>query len=113
MAEILLNGIKLEPQPASSEWTVETLGRKLNGTDEGAAFARLMLSSPPLKGQSFNWQQFENQVLTSMTAYAPGTGPEGAATTYSSGVVARKMTTYSQPSDRTVRQVILEILVAL
>lgn len=113
MTQVLINGILLEPQPAETEWMLTVVEQKLDGTEATGAYQVFSMRAPPLKGQTFNWLDFENQVLTSITCYAPGTGPEGASVTYSSGAVARKIQNYQQPSDRTVRQISLEVAIVV
>lgn len=113
MAQILLNDTLLSPQPSSAVWSVPVTGDNLDGTQTTGAYATFTISSPPIKKQFFNWPAFENQVLTSLTCYAPGDGPESNAVVYSAGVVSRKITTYQMPEDRTVKQVQLEILVVI
>jgi hypothetical protein len=113
MATIAINGTPLEPQPAWDEWESELIDRKLNGTHAIGAYRIFRLRSPNLAGQSFNWVQFDNQVLVSLQTYAPGDLPTGANVVYSEGVVAGKIQRYTSPLDRSVSGVDLEILVLI
>jgi hypothetical protein len=111
MATIKINGTALSPQPAGEVWEENIAGGKLNGTEESGAYKIFRLQAPVLAGQVFNWQQFENQVLTSLQAYAPGDLSTGADVVYSSGVVSRKIKRFESPLDRTVTGVELEIAI--
>lgn len=112
MATIKINGVTLVPQPAAAKWEENISGSKLNGTDEVGAYKIFKITAPPLvDGESFNWQTYENQVLTSLQAYAPGDQPSGANVTYSAGVVSRKIKSYEMPLERTVQGVEMEIAV--
>lgn len=112
MATIKINAVTLLPQPAAARWEEHIAGSKLNGTDEVGAYKIFTITSPPLaEGESFNWQTYENQVLTSLQAFAPGDQPSGANVTYSAGVVSRKIRTFQMPLERTVQGVELQIAV--
>lgn len=113
MATIKINGVTLSPQPAAARWEENAVAGKLDGTDELGAYKIFRIRAPLLAGQSFNWQTWENQVLTSLQAYAPGDGPAGADVVYSSGVVSRKIKALDMPPDRTVTGVELEIAVVV
>lgn len=113
MATIKINGTALSPQPAFDAWVENVAGGKLDGTDALGAYKIFRMQAPNLAGQTFNWQTFENQVLTSLQAYAPGDLPTGADVVYSSGVVSRKIKTFESPLDRTVTGVELEIAVVV
>jgi hypothetical protein len=113
MATIAINGTPLEPQTAWDEWESEPVDRKLNGTHAVGAYQIFRLQAPALAGQPFNWVQFENQVLTSLQAYAPGDLPTGANVVYTEGVVSGKIRRFTSPLDRSVTSVELEILVLI
>lgn len=89
---IQINGVTLNPQPASVTWKPSPTGSKLDGTLHLGAYQVLELVAVPTPGGSsnFNWTDYENLVLTSVRAYAPGDdGQTGAAVTYNSGVVSQ------------------------
>jgi hypothetical protein len=113
MATIMANGSMLLPQPARATWDDTIIDQVLDGTQAVGAFRTLRISAPKLVDQAFNWGSFENQVLSSLQAFAPGDRPTGPDVVYSSGVVARKIKTYQMPEDRTVTGVELEILVVV
>lgn len=111
MATIKIDGVTLQPQPAFDAWEDEVGSGVLNGTQVVGAYKRFRMRSPTLAGQVFNWASFENQVLTSLQAYAPGDVPTGANVIYSGGVVAQKISKYDSPLDRSVTGVELVLLV--
>lgn len=111
MALIAINGTILDPQPAWDEWSEVILQQTLAGTDALGAFRMFTMRAPPLAGQTFNWQQFENQELATFQAYAPGDLPAGDSIVYANGVVARKIQQWTSPLDRSVTGVELVILV--
>lgn len=114
MGTIIINGTELSPQPAQVDWLIPVNGSKLNGTEAEAAFGVLVLSAPKMKNATFNWASFENSVLSSIVAPSPGTDAESNSyTTYNSGVISRKIKSFSVPNDRTVTGVSLEILIVL
>jgi len=95
---IKLNGTTLVPQPMESNWVSEVIDQKLNGTDSIGAYQTFRISAP--KTRTSNWDDYENQVLTSLQAFAPGDTPNGASVLYSAGVVARKIKEYSTDINR-------------
>ena len=111
MATIAINGVELQPQPAYDAWEDVQVNLNLNGTDGLGAYKIFRMQAPALAGQTFNWDNFENQVLTSLTAYAPGGLPTDAEVTYNIGVVSKKILKYESPLDRSVVNVELVILV--
>ena len=114
MATIKINGVTLDPQPARAKWDDNIVDGKLNGTDALGAYRTLTIQAPPLAGQAnFNWTDFQNQVLSSIQAFAPGDQPTGSNVIYSSGVVSRQIKTYDVGDDRTVGGVQMEILVVV
>lgn len=89
---LTINGTALNPQPRTAQWDLQSGGGKLDGTDHLGAYDILILTSPNARGgtANWNWNSFENQVLTSIIAPARGqTMKDGSGTTYNSGVVAR------------------------
>lgn len=113
MATIKINGVELQPQPARDTWEAPAVGQKLNGTEEIGAYMVYRMFAPPLAGQTFNWRQFENQVLTSLQTYAPGELTTSADVIYSSGVVSQKIKTYEMPEDQSIVGIELDILVVI
>lgn len=113
MATIKINGTTLEPQPAFDAWEEVIFDQKLDGVEALGAYKVFRMRAPSLAGQTFNWDQFENQVLSSLQAYAPGDLPTGADVVYSSGVVSRKIARFESPLDRSVTGVELVILVVV
>jgi hypothetical protein len=118
MATIQINGVDLAPQPAEATWETEIIksdqgGGLLNGTEAVGAYKIFRVRAPVLAGQSFNWDSYDNQVLTSLQAFAPGELPTSANVVYSSGVVSRKITTYRSPVERTITGIEMEILVVV
>lgn len=89
---IQINGTDLDPQPATVTWLPNDGGGKLSGVRHLGAYELLELVCVPTPGGSsnFNWLDYENQVLTSIRAYAPGDdGQTGTPVTYNSGVVSQ------------------------
>lgn len=87
-----INGTALNPQPQTARWAYQSTGGKLDGTDHLGAYDVLILTSPPARGgtANWNWNSFENQTLTSIVAPARGqTMKDGSGTTYNSGVVGK------------------------
>lgn len=113
MATIKINGTTLQPQPANDGWQTDIAGQVLNGTQAVGSYQMFRMQAPALAGQSFNWDQFENQVLTSLQAYAPGDLPTGADVIYNSGVVSQKIAQYQSPLDRSVTGIELVLLVII
>lgn len=111
MATIAINGTDLLPQPAQARWEDTIIDGKLAGTEALGAYKTFRIQAPILAGQTFNWDTFENQVLTSLQAFAPADRPSGSNVIYNSGVVSRKIKTYQSPEDRTVTGIELEISV--
>lgn len=112
MATVKINGTTLAPQPAFARWDSEIVDGSLDGTDDVGAYMRFTIRAPKLRGQTFNWDDYENQVLTSLQAYAPGDNPDtGADVVYSDGAVAKQIRSFEMPEDRTVSGVEMEIMV--
>jgi hypothetical protein len=108
MVTIKINGTSLVPQPMEANWISEVIDGKLNGTDATGAYQIFKIATP--RNRSSNWDDYENQVLTSLQAFAPGDTPNGASVLYSAGVVSRKIREYSVDINRTVMAE-MEILV--
>jgi len=98
---IKLNGTDLIPQPMEANWGTTITEQKLNGTDATGAYQTFRISAPRFRDSGYNWDDYENQVLTSLQAFAPGDTPNGASVLYNSGVVSRKITEYSVDINRT------------
>jgi hypothetical protein len=98
---IKINGVTLTPQPMETTWFSDVIDQRLNGTDATGAYQILRLSTPRFRNSVFNWDTYENQVLTSIQAFAPGDTPNGASVLYNSGVVARKIREYRTDINRT------------
>lgn len=113
MATIKINGTTLQPQPANDGWEDVVIEERLDGLEALGAYKIFRMEAPTLAGQTFNWQNFENQVLSSLQTYAPGDLPTGADVVYSSGVVAKKIREFRSPLDRTVTGVELVVLVVV
>jgi hypothetical protein len=113
MATIAINGVTLLPQPANDVWKDAVIDGVLNGTEAVGAYKIFRMQAPALAGQPFNWDNFENRVLTSLQAYAPGDVPTGANVVYSAGVVSKKISRYQSPLDRSVTGVELVVQVII
>ena len=110
---VQINGTALNPQPRETVWNVEIIGQKLNGTEEAGAYQVLTLRAPVSTGgtANWNWGDFDNTVLTSVTAPAPFDTMKGTAVTYSSGAIARAIRSNAAPPGGLVRGVEMDILV--
>lgn len=98
---IKCNGVALIPQPQEATWTIDIVDQKLDGTDALGAYRVLRLSTPQYRDSGYNWDTYENSVLTSIQAFAPGDTPNGASVLYNSGVVARRIREYRVDVNRT------------
>jgi hypothetical protein len=99
---VAINGTTLVPQPRDVKWEPSPVGTKLDGTNALGAYDVLTMTAPPARGgtANFNWDSFENSVLTSIVAPARGeTMSSGSGTTYNSGVVSGPITVASKPGD--------------
>lgn len=99
---IQINGTTLNPQPKDTSWESEIVGGKLDGTNAKGAYLIHTLKAPPFRGgtANFNWDSFDDTVLTSIQTHPPGqTMKTGTATTYNSGVVARSLKFRAEPGD--------------
>lgn len=101
MVTIKINGTTLSPQPMEANWITEVVDQKLNGTDALGAYQIFRISTPRTRNSAYNWNDFENSVLTSIQAFAPGDTPSGASVLYSAGAVARKIREYTVDTNRT------------
>ena len=111
MALIAINGIELEPQPAVTSWEDIITNSNLNGTDGLGAYKLFRMQAPALAGQDFNWDDFENQVLTSLQTYPPNGLYTDADVIYTAGIVSRKIAKYESPIDNSVINVELVLQV--
>lgn len=107
-----INGVILIPQPNEAQFAQPTLGGILNGTEEEGVYWVITLTAPIYRNTAYNWDVFENQVLTSLDLWAPGDGPDDTPVVYDD-VIAKAISSYRNPADRTVRNVSLDILVAI
>ena len=109
---VAINGTTLIPQPRSVEWSPVTVGGKLDVTDAVGAYRSVNLTSPPAAGgtATFNWNSFDNTVLTSIVLPAEGqTMSSGSGTTYNSGVISKPISISDAPGD--VLQTSMRVLV--
>lgn len=112
---VLINGGTLVPQPAETNWEMTTVGEKLDATDATGSYWIHTLRAPVFRGgtANFNWDSYDNQVLTSIRTHAPGDTMRGTEVTYSSGVVSKPIRTLTSPPGGLVRSVELQILVVI
>lgn len=112
---VQLNGTALTPQPASVDWRTEPIQQKLNGTDAIGSYDIAILRAPVGQGgtANWNWSSFENTVLTSAVLPARYLTMRDTGTTYSSGVVARKVTLANAPPGGLVRDVVMEVAIVV
>lgn len=112
---VAINGTALNPQPASVDWETTITGGKLDGTDATGASRTAVLRAPVFQGGTvnFNWDSFANSVLTSIVLPAPGDTQQGTGVTYSSGVVAKEITSYEAPPGGLVRGVEMRVMVVV
>ena len=98
---ITINGTALNPQPRAKVISSNSQGGKLDGTDALGAYAIIELTSTVARGgtANFNWDSFENSVLTSIALPAKTATLQDANTTYSSGVVASSISVQSRPGN--------------
>lgn len=111
MGTIRINGTDLQPQPAVDSWESVVTNQNLNGTNGVGAYMLYRMRAPNLAGQVYNWDSFENQVLTSLETHAPADLYNDANVTYNAGVVAQKITKYESPLDNSITGVELVLLV--
>lgn len=110
---VQINGTSLSPQPAETNWRQISVGEKLDGTDAPGAAWELTLRAPVFTGGSINWDDYDNTVLTSIVAPAPGDTMRGTAVTYSSGVVSKPIETFNAPPGGLVRDVEMKVIVVI
>ena len=109
--DIQINGTSLVPQPKEVRWEPVSVGGKLDGSEALGAYRLLVLEAPDDRADNFNWDTFENQVLTSVQVFPPGeTTDTGSATVYNSGAVSKSLK-YATGPDYLLRGVALRILV--
>jgi len=112
---VLINGVTLIPQPASVDWKSNSLGGKLDATEAIGAAETVILKAPVGRGgtASWNWSAYENQILTSITVPARFSTMRDTGTTYSSGVVSKRIKDIQAPPGGLVYGVELEITVVI
>lgn len=110
---VAINSVALIPQPASTDWRQISVDGKLDGTDALGAAWELTLKAPVFRGGTCNWDDYDNSVLTSVTAPAPGDTMRGTAVTYSSGVVSKPLSEQSAPPGGLVRGVTMVLTVVI
>lgn len=112
---VTINGGTLNPQPAAVNWERVQVGEKLDGTEAGGAYHLVTLVAPVDSGgtANWNWSSYENAVLTSIVLPAPFSTMRDSGTTYSSGVVSKRIKRISNPPGGLVREVEMQVLVVV
>lgn len=112
---VLINGVTLNPQPAETTWERAVTGEKLDGTDGLGAYWIHTLKAPVDRGgtANYNWANYANLVLASITTHAPFDTMRGTAVTYSAGVVSKAIVSQNAPPGGLVRDVELKVLVVI
>lgn len=112
---VAINGVTLNPQPADVVWDSSVTGGKLDGTESAGAYEMVTLKAPVERGgtASWNWQTYENSVLTSIVLPARFDTMRGTGVTYSSGVASKRIKHIANPVGGLVKEVELEIMVIL
>jgi hypothetical protein len=112
---VAINGVTLNPQPAEINWETPTMGEKLDGTDAAGAYETVTLRFPVDRGGTANWNlaTYENAVLTSIVLPARFSTMRDTGTTYSSGVVSKRIKRISSPPGGLVKDVELTVNVIL
>ena len=107
------NGVALNPQPADVDWESNIIDEKLDGTDATGAYQSVILRFPVDRGGTANWNlaTYENQTLTSIVLPPRFSTMRDTGTTYSSGVVSKRIASIKSPPGGLVRGVELQILV--
>lgn len=92
MANVIIDGSTLVPQPANINWQATVIKGKVNGTEAVGSAYIVTLTAPNSRGgtANWNWSSFENQVLTSIVIPARGQTLQNASfTTYNTKVVGK------------------------
>lgn len=112
---VAINGVTLNPQPAETSWTTVVVGNKLNGTNALNGYMLHTLKAPIDRGgtANWNWGNFDNTVLTSITTHAPFDTMRGTAVTYNAGVVSKQIITIEAQLGGIVAGVEMELLVVV
>lgn len=112
---VTINGGTLNPQPAEVNWERVNVGEKLDGTEAGGAYLVATLVAPVDSGGTvnWNWSTYENTELTSIVLPAPFETMRGTGTTYSSGVISRRIKRINNPVGGLVRDVEMQVLVVV
>lgn len=112
---VAINGVTLNPQPSSIDWETNVIEQKLNGTDGAGAYQVVTIKAPLDRGGSsnFNWDSYDNTVLSSIVLPAPFDTMRGTGVTYSSGVVSRAIRHVSAPPGGLIRDVEMQVLVVV
>lgn len=110
---IAINGVALNPQPADVDWESNIIDEKLDGTDATGAYQTVILRFPVDRGGTANWNlaTYENQVLTSIVLPARFSTMRDTGTTYSSGVVSKRIESIKSPPGGLVRGVEMSVRV--
>ena len=112
---VAINGVTLNPQPAEINWQTPVMGEKLDGTEATGAYETVTLRAPVDHGGTvnWNWSTYENTALTSIVLPARFSTMRDTGTTYSSGVVSKRIKRIAAPPGGLVREVELQVSVIL
>lgn len=110
---IQINGVTLIPQPAETVWEPAPIAQKLDGTDGLGAYWILTIKAPVTRGGTCNWYTYDNTVLSSIKAHAPGDTMRGTEVTYNSGVVSKPIMRSSAPPGGLVHDIEMVVLVVV
>ena len=113
--EVQINSVTLNPQPRETSWETEVTGGKLNGTDATGASLVHVLKAPVDKGgtANWNWDDYDNTVLTSIQTHAPFDTMQGTAVTYSSSVVSKPILRHKGELGGIVADVEMRIMIVV
>lgn len=112
---VAINGVTLNPQPASVDWESNVIGGKLDGTDALGAYETAILRAPVDRGGTVNWNwgTYESSVLSSIVLPPRFSTMRDSGTTYSSGVVSSRITSIDGPPGGLVRGVEMRVRVVI
>lgn len=111
---VLVNGGTLNPQPADITWEPNVIDQKLNGVDGLGAYYVVTLRAPADYSGSanWNWDSYDNTVLSSIVLPAPYESMKtGTGTTYSSGVVSRAIRKVASPVGGLIKDIEMQVQV--
>lgn len=110
---VQINGVTLNPQPAEVNWSTDVIDGKLDGTEAVGASMIATLRAPVDGGGTvnWNWDTYDNSVLSSIVLPPPFSTQRDTGTTYSSGVVSRAIRKIDAPPGGLVRGVEMQVLV--